>query len=464
MANIIVPLWKHQEQLVQFALDQFKQRGYCWWLSGCATGKTLATYALATHFTKTLVVTLKNVIPQAWTNDLSMTAGFDTLLLTKGTVKDKVQQIEDAVYHTNDYLDPDPLVVVTNYEAAALMAAYIPDWGFDLVVFDESHKLKTHSSKQSKALALACKDIPNKLCMTGTGWEDRPTDVFGQVRMFDPVKGARGTVHSKLLGRWSDFFEEYVKYYQRDNIKIPTGYKNQDKLSSLVEPFTIYLDSEKVLTLPPYLDIDRYAEFTPELRRVYNELEDELIAEYNDDILVADNTLVVATRLHQLASGYYKGLKGNYYIASPKVDVTLDILDEIGGKPTVVYTSFESDVHELSSRLCDANYSVKLLTGSVQQHVDFQNGDGDVLIANIAAGNAGIELTRARYAIYYSMGYSRTNYIQSRARIRRPTSKLPITYYHIILRQSIDEDILKAMKAKGKFSDALLEGIKHRVR
>lgn len=454
--RITVPLWEHQKEMIEFARGQFKQRGYCWWLAGCSTGKTLAAYALAAEHNKTLVVTLKNVIPQAWKNDISMTEGLDVMLLTGGSTVQKTQEIENFI--TGLYYNPR--VVVTNYEAAAKM--HIDDWDFDLVVFDESHKLMSHNSKQSKALALACKNIPHKLLMTGTGWEDRPTNVFGQVRMFDPIKGSSGTVHSKILGRWSDFFEEYVTYYQRDNIKIPTGYKNQSRLSSIIAPFTLYLDSEKVLTLPSYLDITRYAEFTPELLRVYNELQDELIAEYNDDIMIADNTLVAATRLHQLASGYYKGIKGSYYIASPKVDETLRILDEIGGKPTVVYTSFESDVHELTGRLLDAGYDVKLLTGSLQQHVEFQEGDGDVLVANIAAGSVGVELTRARYAIFYSTGYSRTNYIQARGRIRRAKSSKPITYFHVLLRGSIDEEIMKAIKNKGKVSDFLLEGIRVR--
>lgn len=187
-----------------------------------------------------------------------------------------------------------------------------------------------------------------------------------------------------------------------------------------------------------------------------------MIATYRGDHMIADNVLVQATRLHQLTGGYYNGQKVKEYIATPKIDAVVDLLDEIGKHPTVIFTAFETDVAALEETLRDKGYEVLKLVGGTYQHEEFQNGKGDVILVNLAAGNAGIELTRARYAIYYSIGTSRTNYTQSRWRVRRPSSSLqhPITYYHLVLPQSMDTLLRDAMKAKGRVSDALIAGLK----
>ncbi len=450
--------------MVDFAQLKLDELGYAWWVAGCATGKTLSALALAaeTGARRTLVMTKKTVIGQAWGGNAErFTEGFSVLPLTKGSTADKTQAMRD---HWND----PSLVVVGNYETLAIIAqtlGRLPK--FDLVVADESHRLKTNSSKQSKALALGAAHIPMKVAMTGTPFDDRPTDVYGQVRwLAGAKKGAAGSVQSEVLGSWTGFFEKYVVYRQQDNIKIPIRYKNQDELRSILSPFTMYLDSEEVLDLPPEQDIDWEVEWTPELKRIYRDMEVDMLSQFDGGVMVADNALVQGLRLHQLTGGYFAGETGGYYVATPKVDATLDILDEIGGQPTVIFTVFESDVQALKPALEAAGHSVKLLIGGTYQHEEFQSGDGDVIIVNLAAGNEGIELTRARYGIYYSIGNSRSVYRQSRYRIRRPTSAigLPISYFHLILPKSVDEDMRKAMVGKGEVSDYLIAGLKNRVR
>lgn len=454
-------LWSHQQQMLDFAVDRLNDRGYAYWVAGCAVGKTLASYAVADEIraNKTLVLTKKTIIDQAWGgNHARFTEGYTFLPLTKGSSKDKVAELIK-------YRNERPLIVAVNYETAAIMSAELKAFGFEFVIADESHKLKSHNSKQSQTLALALNNIPYKLAMTGTPWDDRPTDVYGQVRWLAGAYKKGKSVGSDILGSWTGFFEKYVKYRSVDNIKIPIGYINQEELAAVVSPFTIFLHSEDVLTLPPQLDITWNAEWTPELRRVYKDMEKDMIAEYRNKTLVADNTLAQALRLHQLTGGYFATDDGGHFVATPKIDAVRDILDEIGGEPTVIFTNFASDVDALKPVLEKDGYKVKLLVGGTYEHEEFQRGDGDVILVNLSAGNAGIELTRARYVIYYSVGTSRTNYSQSRYRVRRPDSvvELPVTYYHVQLPGSVDVDLFKAMQGKGDVANYLLQGLENRV-
>jgi hypothetical protein len=44
----------------------------------------------------------------------------------------------------------------------------------------------------------------------------------------------------------------------------------------------------------------------------------------------------------------------------------------------------------------------------------------DVLGAQLKSGGVGIDLTRARYGIYYSLDFALADYLQSRKRLHRP--------------------------------------------
>lgn len=446
----------HQVTMTEFA----KKRSYSWWLAGCSTGKTLAAYNLIieTGARKTLVLSPKAALTQAWPDNWSKyTEGLTLLSLVKGATSDKIDQLVAELLRK-----PENLVVSVNYETAVLMADTLRACKFDVVISDESHKLKSHNSKTSMNLALALNDVPMHVAMTATGWDDRPTDIYGQVRWLAGSYKTGKSVGSRFFGSWTKFYDRYVEYIERDNIKLPQRYINQEELRERIAPFTFYLNTEDVIDLPPEQEVYHQVEWTAELRKVYKQMKNDMLARWNGHTMVADNVLVQALRLQQLTGGYFTDDAGQgHFIASPKVDRTLDILDEIGGQPTAVFTTFDTDVQALRPRLESAGYRVKELTGRSQEHDSFQRGDGDVIIVNMAAGSASVELTRASHAIYFSCGNSRTNHTQSRWRIRRSGSDItkPITYHYLELPSSIDGILRRSLKAKGEQSNFILAGL-----
>jgi len=453
--RIKTKLWAHQRQMIDFAKSRLDQAGYCWWIAGCATGKTLAVYKLIQEgaYKKTLVITTKGAVSSAWIIDAEKhLSNVNVVAPDKLTVKGK----KDALSRiTKD------VIFVVNYASAMRMWRELRDFGFDFVVADESHKLQSHSSKTSVFLAQL--GIEKKLIMTGTPWDDKPLSVFGQVRF---LKGFRkgATIISAILGTWTSFFERYAVYYTLDNIKIPTGYKNIDGLIDKVSGFTLWVNSEDVLDLPEEVDIDRFVPFKGELKRAYNELTSEFITHLGEDVLTVDNKLVLALRLHQLTGGFYKPYGSEELKElgdNSKLDECMSIVDEIGGKPLVIFTRFSSDVAKIKAALEKKGIEVKLLVGGTHEHVEWQAGEGQVLLANLSAGSTGVNLSRARYCIYYSIGYSRTDFNQSRYRVRRPGSDLdyPITYYHVLMRNTVDIEIRSALQRKGKVADQLLLGL-----
>ena len=450
--KVLTPLWKHQQALHDFAAKRMQDgKGYAWWLAGCATGKTLTVFKLIETLKaqRTLIITTKAATTTTWPNECDKHVEGLELVVAKGSIKAKGVQL--------DNLSSDkPLAFVINYAAAKGIAPNITKYGFDLVVTDESHKIKSHNSGVSNALARACKGIPYKIAMTGTGFDDRPTDVYGQIRWFDPlIRGKR--TQSRILGSWSKFYDKYVNYRRYDNYPIVLGYKNQDELAGIVADCAYKLDSEEVLDLPEALYLDQIIKMPKVLRSAYEDMEKHFVTQANDETIIADSAVERVMRLHQITSGYVEGQPLVDDDKNPKMQRTLDILDEIGGKPVVIFTCFNHDVDLLYKVLTGKGFDVARLTGAYQEHEDFVKGKGQILIANVKAGGAAIDLTYSRYAIYYSVGHSLTNYNQSLYRIRRPTSdkSKPVTYYNLIMEKSIDVDIRHAMKNKKEVSDYL---------
>ena len=133
------------------------------------------------------------------------------------------------------------------------------------------------------------------------------------------------------------------------------------------------------------------------------------------------------------------------------------MLEGLTGEPVVVFCRFQQDldvVHEVCQRL---GRSSGELSGRKDQWEDFQFKEAfEVLAVQIQAGGVGVNLTRAAYAIYYSIGFSLGDYLQSLARIHRPGQRRPVTYYHLIARKTIDERVYEALEARQDLVEAVL--------
>jgi SNF2 family DNA or RNA helicase len=470
-------LWKHQREMVDFSRQCFQEYGFSLWIAGMATGKSAASLKVRHDIEarRTLILSTKASVETTWPKQVAEhTEGVAIMAVTDvyGSSARKAKAILDRVRGNEDNL-----IIAVNYETAMRIADTLAKCGFDFVIADECHKMKTHTSKTTKALAKACKDIPAKIGMTGTAFNDRPTDVFGQVAFLSP-DFYKGHLASTIFGRWNDFFDAYTIYYVSNNIKIVKGYKNYDKLLDMLKPFTYFIETEDAVELPPVMYIRRTVEPSKTLKRMYNEMKDDMVTRLGDTIFSTDTVLTQSLRLAQMTGGYATPyhIDGNgMYVPTGdiieipdgdcKLQGLLDIMDEVGKEPVVIFTRFTEDVNRISKRLRTLGYAVKELTGRVHEHGEFQNGKGDVLVANLSAGSASVTLTRARIVIDYSLGYSRTDYDQSRYRCRRPDSDLnkPIVYYQLAVADTIDELIFDALQSKGDVADILRAGLLSKV-
>ena len=295
--------------------------------------------------------------------------------------------------------------------------------------------------------------------MTGTAWADHLKQVFGQFRWLTPIIYPNKNRHAgcTLFGHWNDFLDEYCQYRVKDNIPIIYGYQNVDKLMATIKPYITRVEREEEEGLPPINHIKRKFDLTPMLQSHYKAMKKEKVAKIGDKVAVAQFEMTQRHRLHQLTRGWFVDYPDNNITrmvgkqANIAIETATDLLEELGGEPTVIFTSYKEDVSLLTEAIYK-RYKVHpaRLTGDVDTHQEFVQGKSNILIANLQAGSTGVRLHRARYIIFYGLSpsTSRTDYIQAIERVHRHGQKNPVFCYHLIAKGTIDEDAYALLNKK----------------
>ena len=245
------------------------------------------------------------------------------------------------------------------------------------------------------------------------------------------------------------------------NNKQVIGYQNREELHEKIEALAIQVKND-VLDLPEAVHAYRTAPLDPKTRKIYDKLEDEFYAEVEDQEITVANAMVKVLRLQQLTSGYLKTDDDELIeYGTEKRKLFADLLEEIPqDEPVVAFARFTADIANIKAAADKAGRSCAELSGKANELKAWQDGEYDVLAVQIKSGGVGIDLTRAAYCVYYSIGHSLGDYEQSLARTLRPGQERTVRYYHLLAEQTVDESIYKALRARKEVVEYVLEGIK----
>jgi SNF2 family DNA or RNA helicase len=165
--------------------------------------------------------------------------------------------------------------------------------------------------------------------------------------------------------------------------------------------------------------------------------------------------MVKLLRLQQITGGIPD-------VDQSKEKLLTDLLADLD-EPVVVFARFREDLRAIHRAARDAEKLSWELSGTHDEQQTWKDReDPSVLAVQIQAGGVGVDLTKARIAVYYSIGFSLSDYLQSRARIRRPPQTRPCVFYHLQIRNSVDEYVLKAVLARQDLVDSTLRELKNK--
>lgn len=453
------PPWAHQIEATRFTRDMDACLLHC----HMGTGKTkMVLDAARAREHSTILILCPCSVIDVWGTEAEKHARghFRTLLLRKGSVSRRAESLERfARIHA---AAGQPLLAVMNYEASwrSPMDATILSRVWDCVVFDESQRIKSPGARQSRFCARI--RAKHKIATTGTPMPHSPLDVYGQYRALDPA----------IFGqRFATFRDHYAVMGGYEGHQI-LGFRNEGELRGRMDLIRHRVPID-ALDLPPIQFLDRECELEPAARKIYRQMEDTFIAEVGDGIVTAANALAKLLRLQQIAAGFapvpVERLTGMTQelreVSQAKANLLRELLEDIGEHYVIVFARFRRDldvIKKVAERLDrgGVNKCCGEISGRMNEYKEWQNGEFSTLAVQIQAGSLGIDLTRARYVLFYTTGYSLGDYEQAVARLHRPGQGHPVVVYRLIVRGTVDRRIFRALDKRRDVIAAILAEIK----
>jgi SNF2 family DNA or RNA helicase len=381
------------------------------------------------------------------------------LLLTTGATRKRAERLRLAV----EIAGRVPVVAVTNYDAVwqGDLGKAVQSVPWSWIILDESHRAKAPMGRVSKWLAALAARNPNarRLCLSGTPMPNGPLDLFGQFRFLAPdVLGASWTRCRSRYAETHPMFPSQIKRYLR-----------QDEFAALTDPFIWRVATEDVLDLPEETHQQIPVELSPATRRFYREFERELIAEIDGGVVTATNALARTVKLRMAASGYARPEESAAPIPidgiPAKRAALRDWMEDIDkSEPLVVFFVFRCDATEIEALCRETGRGYSEVSGARKDLADWQQGKTDVVAVQIRSGSEGIDLTRARHAVFWSIDWSPGIYEQALRRIRRPGQQAKCChYYHLVARDTVDEAVYRALTSKQDIIESVLGRLSSRA-
>jgi SNF2 family DNA or RNA helicase len=226
--------------------------------------------------------------------------------------------------------------------------------------------------------------------------------------------------------------------------------------------------SDECQQLPPkvYQNID--VELQPSSRKIYNKMEKDFLVSLGDGVkITAPIILTKMLRLSQITGGFITDENSlPHPIGAEKIFVIKELLTNYTypDRKVVVFARFLPEIERIKQAAREVHLEASVLTGEVpiakrDEEIDLFQKDPSrkVLIAQIATGGLGIDLTAAQTVIFYSYDFDYGHYEQACKRVHRHGQKKKTLFLHLVAKDTIDEVVFKALQDKADLSQLIIQ-------
>lgn len=388
------------------------------------------------------------------------------LITLTGTCPKRLETLRESLY----------AIYITNYQSLLHEELFekLLSMRFEVVVLDESQKIKTFNSKTTKAVLALGARARYRYCLSGTPILNTISDIFSQVRFLDQGETFGNSYYGFRSKYYVDFNAGMPGHCYFPNWKMKPD--SAEKIHKAIAPFSMRVLKKDCLDLPPLVKQRIDCPLTLEQSRVYNLLEREFVAELGTGLVATDLEITKALRLQQIVSGHCPNSSGD--IHEFKGNTRLEVLRELlpglcATHKALIWGCFRNNFKELSLLCSDLSIAFVESHGRISQSEQrancarFQEDSNiRVLIGHPKSCGIGVNLTAASYSVFYSRGFSLEDDLQAEARNYRGGSEKheSVTRIDLVTPGTIDEVILEALAAKQSLSDAVLKHLKLKKR
>lgn len=468
-------------------IDKFKGRQSYGLFLDMGLGKTPISlaFAEANHCQKVIVITLNSKVlePKTLTDSWYGWAARSSMNWTT------YQKKED------DEFDECSMLVI-NYESifkhikdekssvylSDVMKAFIDSCKKQnvAVILDESHKVKSTKSKQSKAVAkiksaLSRRNNVFMYLLSGTPFTTGYMDLYNQLCLL-------GCGWTKSMFR--EQFCILGKVYGLTEWQQPVvGYKNVDMLFALLHKYAITIESKEVVDLPEQIFIkhllpqshqfklysyenirgdDINAELTSRHQLIIPEYETHKYCHnpfyrniaYPDLNWFADTAGLAWLRARQLSIGFQGNATEALWFDKARLRMLKRFLEE-NEDNYVIFYNFTPELAEIYQICDDLGYSIDVYCGEIKSLRNYEEYSTNlaqgivkkaknVIIANFASGSTGMNWQAYSHCIIFSLPVY-LHYAQGIKRLHRVGQRNNVIYHVFCQNNFIDDSMWNAL-------------------
>ena len=325
---------------------------------------------------------------------------------------------------------------------------------FDMVVIDELSSFKSYGAKRFKSLLKVRPSVRRIVGLTGTPSSNGLMDLWAEFRVLD--LGQR-------LGRYITHYRSAYFVPDKRNAEIIFSYKPlpgaEEKIYSQISDITISMKSDDYLKMPECVINEVPVYLSEKEWSIYSDFRDEMVANLGDEEIDAVNAAVLSGKLLQMANGaVYDDKNKAHLIHDSKLDALEDLIEGANGKPVLVAYWYKHDWGRIQKR-----FPARQIKTS-KDIEDWNNGNIPIATIHPASAGHGLNLqSGGSTLIWFGLTWSLELYQQTNARLYRQGQNETVVIHHIIVKDTIDEDVIVALTKKEKTQTSLIDAVKAKL-
>lgn len=457
----------YQKACVKHIIDN----QFCGVFLDMGLGKTVSTLTAVNYLmndyceiSSVLVIAPKRVAESVWQEEAEKWGHLQHLRFSKiiGSAKQRASAIK-----TNA-----DVYIISRDNVAWLCALYgggkLP---FDMVVIDELSSFKSHKSERFKALKGARPYLKRLVGLTGTPAPNGLIDLWPQIYLMD-----RGDRLEKTISRYRE------RYFRPCKTNGPVVYSysllndSEQLIHERIKDICISMKAEDYLSMPHRTDNYITLKMPADIKKQYEDFERHKVLDLIAPEQVEDtdkwvdkpieisvvNAAALSNKLLQFANGaVYNEDRDVFPIHDIKLSALEEIIEDSNGQPVLVAWTYQFDRDRIKNYL--KKYTPRELKTN-KDIKDWNEGKIQVLLAHPASAGHGLNLQAGgSIIVWYGQTWSLELYQQFNARLYRQGQQNHVIINHLILEGTHDEDVMRALKAKDKKQNALMDSIKAKI-
>lgn len=455
------------------------------------TSITLASYKVLRKqgmTTGMLVVAPLRPARTVWPKEIAKWADFEDIdaVILRGPNSDRLVREQHDIYIINyerlDYLfarknpvKKDGTVDVKRW------TYYLTDAGkallehANILVWDELSKMKNSNTLRYALVKPHLHKFARKWGLTGSPAANGLLDLFGQCFVLD---------EGRTLGPYITYYKsQYFYAVDKAGYTLALLPGAEKAIQERVRPLALRMEAEDYIDLPKVISHVIKLDFPDDVRKKYDELESELITELRDETIVATNRAVSSGKCRQFCSGAIwlsdidmltgqkrKGVKREWLpVHTVKTTAFTDLVAELQGQQVLVAYEFTHELERLLEIFPDTPYIGGGVSEKRGEEIEaaWNKGDIPMLLGQPSSIGHGLNLqeSNAHHIIHYTPTWDFEVYDQlNRRLLRSGNTSETLHIYHLVMRDSVEESVMVALRSKYKTQKQLLDAIKAKAR